>query len=125
MNVWEVLSMAGAFAVIALMLVLTYYASRWYARRMSAAPGSGRYIKFCDRVPVGQGSSLAIVQVGGKYYLLGISDKNMQLICELSDFEPEENGPETPPSFGRMFSDLLRKNRDGEKEEETAGAVDE
>ena len=125
MNVWDVLSVAGAFAVIALVLVLTYYASRWYARRMNAAPGSGRYIKFCDRVSAGQSSSLAIVQVGEQYYLLGISDKNMQLICELPGFTPEEEGPQAPPSFGRMFSDLLRKNRDGGVEDETQGAVDE
>lgn len=121
MNVWDVLTMIGAFAIIVLMLVLTYYASRWYARRMSTSPGSGRYIKFCDRVAVGQGSSLAIVQVGEKYYLLGISEKNMQLICELPDFQPGEDGLDKTPSFGRMFSDLLRKNRDGGKEEETGG----
>jgi len=113
--------MIGALAIIVLMLILTYYASRWYARRMSTSPGSGRYIRFCDRVAVGQGSSLAIVQVGEKYYLLGISEKNMQLICELPDFQPGEDGLDKTPSFGRMFSDLLRKNRDGGKEEETGG----
>lgn len=124
MSFFDVLSLVGAFAVIALVLVLTYYASRWYARRMNGAPGSGRYITFCDRVSVGPGQALIIAQIGEAYYLLGISDKNMQLICPLTGFVPEKEEPQRSASFGRIFSDFLQKNREGGNDEST-GAADE
>lgn len=111
MGFWDVMSVVGAFAVIILVLFLTYYASRWYAKRMNAAPGSGKYIKFCDRASIGQNSALVIAKIGTRYYLLGISERNMQLICELPDFEPEEEGEQPPASFGRIFADLLGKGR--------------
>lgn len=109
----DILSILGAFAVIILVLVLTYKASRWYARRMGGAIGSGKYIKFHDRAALGGGNaSLVITQVGEEYYLLGISDHNVQLICKLDAFDPDAHLlQQQPSSFGKLFGDMLRKGK--------------
>lgn len=111
----DVLSAIGSIVLIALVLVLTYVASRWYARRMSGS-AMGKYVKVVDRMALGQGVSLVISQVGERFYLLGVSDKNVQLITELVDFDlgtsPETMGLSAP--FGdtlRQWMDKVKKTQ--------------
>ena len=77
----------------------------------------GKHIKMLDRAHLGGNSYLAIVQVGGCYYLIGVSEKNMELICELADFDPPNptDSPTKGLPFGQIFSDLLEKAK-GKKE---------
>lgn len=117
-DVMNVMSAIGTVVLIVLVLVLTYFASRWYARRMGMS-GAGRYVKILDRMSVGQSSSLMIIQVAEKYFLIGVSEKNMQMLCELEDFagyiseHPQVNPVQTP------FKDMLHgfMNKSGKRDD--------
>ena len=108
----EILPMLGSLVMIALVLVLTYYATRWYAGRMGPAV-SGKNIRVIDRVSLSNNAALVIACVCGKYYLLGMSEHGVTLIRELEDFEESQ-----PEARAASFQDLLEKfSRKQAKEE--------
>lgn len=115
-DVMNVMSIIGTLVLIVLILVLTYFASRWYARRMGVS-GGGRLVKILDRTSLGQSSSLIVVQVAEKYFLIGVSEKNMQMLCELEDFAQYIDGHPPADSPAASFKDLLNglMNRPGKK----------
>lgn len=110
-NLWDILSMLGSLALIILVLALTYFGTRWYARRMGQAGGTGKYIKVLDRTVIGSGASLVIVRVDDRYYLLGVSDKSVRLVSELPDFGQHlGNEPQQASApFSQMFRKILNK----------------
>lgn len=109
MGLTDILALLGSGILIVLLLVATYYASRWYAKRIGRVSG-GHYIKVVDQAGLAPGSSLMIVEIQGSYYLLGISDKNMQLITRLEDFTPDApTGPQGAFPYGESFRELLSK----------------
>lgn len=81
-------------------LVVTYYASRWYARKMGPIAG-GKHIKIVDRVVVSKTGSLLIVDVEGRQYLMGVSEQNVQILQELDE-------PILLPSAGDAGSDVMK-----------------
>ena len=124
MGFWDVMSAIGSIILIVAVLVFTYLLTRWYARRMKAA-GVGRHIRIVERTTLTGGVSLAIVEVQGKHLLLGTSEKNVQLLCELDSFTPEA-APEQQSAipFDRILSqwmgkakEPLRKQEDGASHE--------
>ena len=68
-------------------IVLTYYASKWYARKMGPIAG-GKHIKVVDRLVVSKTGSLLIVDIEGKQYLMGVSDQNVQVLMRLENTIP-------------------------------------
>lgn len=68
-------------------ILLTYYASRWYAKKMGPIAG-GKHIKVVDRLVVSKTGSILIVDIKGRQYLMGISDQNVQILKELEETIP-------------------------------------
>lgn len=110
MRLADILSMIGSVLVVAGVLALTYYASRWYAKRMGPVHGQGRHIRVVDRASLGQGSAVYIVKAGEKYYLLGAGDKNVSMLSELEGFiEPPQPGADTAVPFRQLFGSIIEK----------------
>lgn len=109
----EVLAMAGSLILIILILVLTYYATRWYARRMGQRAGTGKYIRVLDSAALGTGASAVIIQVDTHYYLLGVGEKQVNLLCELSEFDPLPPEMAQAQPFSTAFKQVLEKARGG------------
>ncbi len=106
---YDGMTVVGSLVIMVAVIAATYYLSRWYAGKMGRSV-SGRHVKVVDRVILGPGSAVCILEAGGKYYLVGVSDKNIQLICELEGFEPgspEESGRQA--SFGSILKGFLVK----------------
>lgn len=104
----QAVSLIFSLIGVVLVLVLTYFATRWFARRAGAGAASGRAMHIVDRVTVAQGAHLLIVEVGGAYYLLGVGDKNVNLITKLDDFRLDATpAANTPPSFRDLLQDML------------------
>jgi len=101
-------SAVWSFIVLIFVVFAAFYVSRWYAKKMQNGgfTGGGKYIKVIDRISLGPSASLAIVEVEGKCYFVGLSDKNIQLLSELPAFEVSEI-PDNMP--GEPFSAMLRK----------------
>lgn len=115
MDFFDIMSLIGAVVVIIGALVLTYYASRWYAKRMAAgSSGGGKYVKIIDRAPLAQGNAVYIIKTAGRYYMLGVADKKVNLLTELPGFEetPEGNEP-LVASFSQVMRGVL-KSRGGD-----------
>lgn len=63
-------------------ILLTYFASKWYARKMGPIAG-GKHIKVVDRIVVSKTGSILIIELQGRQYMLGVSDQNVQILKEL------------------------------------------
>lgn len=78
------MSMLFALSGTVCIILLTYYASRWYAKKMGPVAG-GKFIKVLDRIVVSKASSIIIIQVQEKQYMLGVSEQNVQVLTEIED----------------------------------------
>ncbi|HVI41765.1 MAG TPA: flagellar biosynthetic protein FliO [Anaerovoracaceae bacterium] len=83
----DIFSMLFALIGTVCVILLTYYASKWYARRMGPIAG-GKHIKVVDRLVVSKTGSILIVDIEGKQYMMGISDQNVQILMELDETIP-------------------------------------
>lgn len=78
------MSMLFALSGTVCIILLTYYASRWYAKKMGPVAG-GKFIKVLDRIVVSKASSVIIIEVQEKQYMLGVSEQNVQVLMEIED----------------------------------------
>lgn len=112
----DIISMLFALIGMVCIILLTYYASKWYAKRMGPIAG-GKHIKVVDRLVVSKTGSLLIVDISGSQYLLGVSDQNVQILMQLEQSIPlassQERGDGLKGLMGadgfRNFSDALKK----------------
>jgi flagellar protein FliO/FliZ len=80
-NVW---SIVPALVGIPVILVLTYFASKWYAGRMGPTV-MGKHIKVVDRLLVGKTASILIVELAGVQYLIGVTEQGISILKELAE----------------------------------------
>ena len=80
-------SMVFALIGTVCVIMLTYYASKWYARRMGPIAG-GKNIKVADRLAVSKTGSLLIIDIQGKQYLMAVSEQNVQVLMRLDENIP-------------------------------------
>lgn len=90
-TLWALLVVAG--------LILALYA---LARKRFALGGLGSgTIKVIEMRPLLPKTSLALVEVRGREYLLGISSGNIQLLADLSGTVPQQ----PQPSFSQLLQE--------------------
>ena len=104
-NIADIFTMIGSFILIILVLFAAWYATRWYARRMGPSIG-GRSIRVVDRANLANNAAIVIAEICGRYYLFGVSERQVSLIQELPDFQ-EEHPPEQNASFQKLFQKLV------------------
>jgi len=101
------MSLAGIIFV----LLLTYYLTKWIAVKGSNISKS-KYIHIIDRIMLGQNKYLAIIEISNKYYLMSITDQNINIIKELNELELKitENVSEMSlnSEFNKIFSKFKR-----------------
>lgn len=101
-----ILAMVG----IVVVLFLAYYLTRLYAKKMGTYFGTGQNIKVIDRLPVGKGSSIAVVELKGQQYLLGVTEQNISLIDKLDEqIQPAPVKDLPGIDLSGSFKSLLRK----------------
>jgi len=84
----EILSLIGSLIGVIGILVLTYFGTKWMASKVGATGVvSSKYMKIVDRIAVGQNKSIVIVNISGKYYLVSITENNIELLKELDNLE--------------------------------------
>ncbi|NLY70538.1 MAG: flagellar biosynthetic protein FliO [Clostridiales bacterium] len=107
----EIISLFLALIGIALVIVFTYFASKWYARRMLPIAG-GRHMKVIDRLVLSKTASIYIIEVQGEQYLVGVSEKNVEILKQLeqpiviprTDFETK--------NLKNLFQTFLHKGKE-------------
>ena len=107
------------FAAAALVIYLSYIASRYIGKGLGKSTSS-RYMRLMDQISVGQDRYIGIVQVSGKYLLVGITGGQIRLLSELTEdelypLEPEAAGVDVKtPDFRALmekFGDMGKKRR--------------
>ncbi len=125
-----VLRILGAIAALALVLFLAWFILRWLNRRVPSMGGgggkaAGRMITVLDRVHLGKNSSLLLVRVQDKVYLVGISEHTVQTLAEIDDPDGELALPEAGqnPSFTAALRDAVAKMGVKPKDDHKGGSL--
>ncbi|MFY9425317.1 MAG: flagellar biosynthetic protein FliO [Caldicoprobacterales bacterium] len=101
----------------AAILFAAYYFTKFIGSKMSYS-NTTRLIKVLDRVFLGNDKSICIIQVGKRFFVIGITNHHVELISELDEVElaptstPISNSKES--SFNNIFDTYLNrlKNKD-------------
>jgi len=103
-------------AVIALAYLFTKYVAGRNGSFLGARGGTDQF-KVLSRLPLGREQSLALVQAGERYLLVGIAPSGVSLVAELTQEEaqalyprPDPDQP-PPPSFGEALRTVLKQRK--------------
>lgn len=104
----------GTFLLAAFIIYLSYICSKYLGKGLARSSRS-KYMRLVDQLMVGQNRTLAIVQVGEQYLLLGIAQEQIRTLGELTEEEliplPEMEIDATL-DFSQILSKLGRKKDD-------------
>lgn len=111
----------ATFVIVACIIYLSYLASKYLGRGMSKSTNS-RYMRLIDQITLGQDRHIAVIQVGGKYLLVGVTAGQVNILSEVKDEElfplaPEdESGGPQPMDFRKMLGKLNDLGKRGGKD---------
>lgn len=106
------------FIAAVLIIYLSYLCSKYIGRGMSKSSNS-RYMRLIDQITLGQDRHIAVVQVSGRYILVGITAGQINILAELQDDELFPLSPEAGetgadmPDFKMMLEKLGNLKRKG------------
>lgn len=107
-----VLSILFVMLAFILVLVGTYFATKYVARGYSAkSTGSGN-IKILERVPVGQDKQLLIVSVAGKTMLMSVTPGHLVRICDLDENLLLEPASQENSDFSGVLKNAIKMGMD-------------
>lgn len=110
----DVFSMFLAIAGTIFVILLTYYGSRWYAGKMSHVAG-GKHIKIIDRLVISNTGSILIIEIQELQYMIGISDKNIQMLQKLEEpIRKEAEVENSKDNFLEVFKSMIQKGNKNE-----------
>ncbi len=99
------------FLMAAVIIYLSYVCSKYMGKGL-VRTSSSQYMRMLDQMIVGQNRTLAVIQAGDRYLLLGIGPERIDMLLELSEEElipiGGEGGEQTV-DFGRLLSRIGRK----------------
>ena len=110
-------AMAGALLSVVSILLLAYWSSRFLGKRWGGG-ASGRYLKIIDRIQVGADRYILLVKLQDHTYLMGVSEKGVQLLTEPEGTFEEPDYGEKPMGFQEILKAYSTfKEKKGEKDE--------
>ncbi|MBR0103650.1 MAG: flagellar biosynthetic protein FliO, partial [Selenomonadaceae bacterium] len=102
---WSTLAyLISLFAVFAVVLVMAYFAARFIGGRYNAARMSASGGRILENLPLGPNRSVCTVEMGGRVFLLGVTDHNINLLGEITDKELIEHLHAQSLNTGDLFS---------------------
>ncbi len=105
----DFISVAGAILMIVAIVVLAFYSTRWLGKRMGGSAAS-KYLSVVDRISLGQDKCIAIVKVGQKHLLIGVSSGSVTNLGELNEEDLSQvTTQQAYPSFGDALRDSIKK----------------
>lgn len=108
----NVLELISVIIIFVLVLVATYYATKWIGKS-GVVPSRTKNIKVIETFRIAPNKYIQIVQLGSKYYSIGVSKENITFLTALDeeqlDFTEEtKNGQPT-----MAFQDILERIKAG------------
>ena len=116
----EFITLTIALLTVIFILFLTYWATKKLAAG-SLAWNKTKEMKIIDRIAVGQERNIIILAVKEEYYLIGVTEKSIQVLNKLEDFQPsplqQQEGLEPNGFQAALLRKLQRKKPGGEDKE--------
>jgi len=90
-DIWHVILLVVSFIAV---LAVAYFVTRFLGTRMGQVTGS-KYLKVIDRVMLGNDKAICLVQVGVRFYMIGVTNHHIECLAELDDKDliPLESKP--------------------------------
>jgi len=105
------LKLIGLFIIFIIIIVACFLVTRFVGSQSMGLPRRSNF-KVLDMLRLGQNQTLAIVQVGKRYFCIGVSKDNISTICELNEDEFEiVNAGQNGASFNSVFASVLKKKQ--------------
>lgn len=122
----EIGTLLGMLAAVVVILLLAWLFTRYLAGR---TPGAMRFfrnragrLQMLERMPLGREQYLAVIRMGEKYLLLGVTGSQITLLRELSAEEtsawteeetgiPPDGGPGAPMPFRDALQEILKQRK--------------
>lgn len=117
MTASNILQLLVVVIVFIAVLAATYYVSKWIAKAGVIQPQS-RNIKVVETFKVSPGCYIQIVQLGTKYYAIGVSKDSITYLTPLDEEQLDLQAPVVQGqkiSFKEMFDKISKKNKDLER----------
>ncbi len=106
-------SAAGMLLIMIGILFLCWFCTKKIAG-VSTFKGTGGRIRLLDQAALGQDKGVALIQVGDRYWLLGVASENINVLAELDeDALGEPMTPDSPavPDFKQILTSLKDRKR--------------
>ena len=115
----NILSLMWVLVCVLVIIVLAYLFTKYVAGKGGLlGPGGGTdQFKVLTRLSLGREQSLALVQAGERYFLLGVTSAQVTLVSELSQEEAQALYPSpsdpgaAPPSFSEALRTVLKQKK--------------
>lgn len=116
-NNWSsTLGMLGQFFLIIIVfigvLVLAYYSTKWIASsRFNFRKSSN--VKIIESISVGYQSTIQLVKVGSKFFLIGVTKESVTFLTEVDEEINEENDKQNDSKipFEKYLQDYFNKRK--------------
>ena len=107
MDVGNVLQLLVAIFAFVIVLLATYYLTKWIAKS-GVVQSRSRNIKVIETFKIAPNKYIQIIQLGSKYYSIGVTKEHITFLTDLD--EQQLDISEIPPVSGQApFADLLKK----------------
>ena len=114
----SILSLVWLLVCVLVIIVLAYLFTKYVVGRgsLSGMGGGSDRFKVLSRLSLGREHSLALVQAGERYFLVGIAPSGVSPVAELTREEAEglyapPPGQQPPPSFGEALRNVLQQKK--------------
>lgn len=101
-------SLIGVIVVFLLILYGSYFVSKKVAK-MSVRESRSKYMRLHDQMMIGQEKYLAVVSIGGRYFLIGSSENGISLLTELEENDLASLQNSADSDTRPVFKDLMKK----------------
>ncbi len=91
-------------------LCASYFVTRYIGSKFSLSKGS-KYIKILDRMFLANDKSICIIQIGGRIFILGITNHHIECIGDMLDTDLIPLSQGQGESFNNLFEFYTNKIR--------------
>lgn len=112
----EILNISLLVMGFTVVLIAAYFFTKFIGFKMSHS-NANKHIKVLDRVFLGNDKFICIIQIGIRFFVIGITNHHIELISELNEAELVPISDDKNASFGSIFEMYIKKlgNRDKDR----------
>ena len=103
----DLLPLVGSLVLVAALLYGCYRLSRYLTKRATGIVNSSN-IRILERVAIAQDKGLLIAEICGKCYLIGFSNKRVEILKELDPSLLRRGEPPSAPHFMDILNTALK-----------------